>query len=81
MNESPFMPQQPNKVKAPLLVGTVMLGIGMFLFSYIKWGSVLASLGLTLVSTIFMYILLKNFLLKRTKPKGNNREFNMRRRK
>lgn len=78
---SEFMPNQPNKVKAPLLVGTVILGIGMFLFSYTKYGSVLLSLGLTVVSTGLLFFLLKGFLLKRNNTRHGNREFNPNRRR
>lgn len=81
MSENPFMPQQPNQVKAPLLVGTVVLGIGMFLFSYAKWGNILLSLGLTVATTAFLYVLLRNFLLYRAKPRHGNRDFQPRRRK
>lgn len=81
MSDSPFMPNQPNRVKAPLLVGTVILGIGMFLFSYSKYGNVLLSLGLTVVSTGLLFFLLKGFLLKRTKPRYGNREFDPKRRR
>jgi protein-S-isoprenylcysteine O-methyltransferase Ste14 len=81
MSESPFMPQQPNQVKAPLLVGTVILGIGMFLFSYIKWESILVSLGLTAASTGLLYFLLKGFLMKRTQPRYGNRDFDPKRRR
>lgn len=81
MSETPFMPNQPNKVKAPLLVGTVILGIGMFLFSYTKYGNVLLSLGLTIVSTGLLFFLLKAFLLKRSKPLNSKREFDPSRRR
>ncbi len=81
MSESPFMPQQPNQVKAPLLVGTVLLGIGIFLFSYVKWGSILVSLGLTAASTGLLYVALKGFLLKRTKPRYGNNDFDSKRRR
>lgn len=81
MSDSPFMPQQPNQVKAPLIVGTVVLGIGMFLFSYAKWQNVLISLGLTVVTTGLLYFLLKGFLLKRTQSKFGNREFDPKRRR
>ncbi len=81
MSETPFMPEQPNKVKAPLLVGTVILGIGMFLFSYSKYENVLLSLGLTVVVTGGMFFILKGFLLNRTKSRQGNRDFNPGRRK
>lgn len=81
MSENPFMPQQPNHLKAPLLVGTVLLGIGVFLFSYVRWENIVVSVAITVVSTIFLFVLLRNFLLKRTKGRASNREFNPRRRK
>lgn len=80
-NNNPFMPQQPNHIKAPLLVGTVMLGIGIFLFSYVKWSNILISTAVTIVSTAFLYVLLRNFLLKRIKSTTTTREFNPRRRR
>lgn len=75
------MPEQPNKVKAPLLVGTVILGIGMFLFSYSKYDNVLLSLALTAITTGVLFFVLKGFLLKRTKSRHGNRDFKPTRRK
>lgn len=78
---SEFMPNQPNRIKAPLLVGTVILGIGMFLFSYTKYGSILLSLGVTVVSTGLLFFLLKGFLVKRSNTRHGKREFDPTRRR
>lgn len=80
-NPNPFMPQQPNKLIAPLLVGTVLFGIGVFLISYTKWGDLLVSLGATVVSTGLVYVLLRNFLFRRAKARGSQRQFDTKKRR
>lgn len=75
------MPQQPNRVMAPLIAGTVIFGIGVFLISYTKWGDLLVSLGATVVSTGLVYVVLRNFLFRRAKPRGNQRQFETKKRK
>ncbi|CAN5128291.1 hypothetical protein BH09BAC1_BH09BAC1_19530 [soil metagenome] len=80
MSVNPFMPQQPNMVKAPLLVGTVILGIGIFLFTYTRWGNIVVSLATTIVSTVFLYVMLRNFLVKRTGSRPSSKQFNLKRR-
>ncbi len=74
MTENPFKPQQNARLKASLLVGMVLLSIGIFLFSYFRWESVLLSLAITFSSAVLFFVLLRNVVLARVNtPRGRRR--------